>query len=193
MARFFFDDHFGVWVEVRTGPEWVTSIHNCIQPQVYFPDTSVDPTEARLSLALARTIVSSAAVGIARGPVECAPGIGATRVVVMVPWLCPERREPANVPVGRSDRTRCGPDGQLGAGRPGDAPRRPRRARASRSARGERTAVVRRQAQQGRGHVAHLRFESARCLVRVRSSVDAQEGRTIDVLARNMTFARRPS
>ena len=57
----------------------------------------------------------------------------------------------------------------------------------------EGTAVVRRQAQQGRGHVARLRFGSARCLVQVRSSVDAQEGRTIDVLARNMTLARRPS
>ena len=85
-------------------------------------------------IALARTIVSSAAVGIARGSVECALGSERPGVVVMVPLLCPECREPTNGPVGRSDRPRCGPDGQSGPGRPGDAPRRPRRARASRSA-----------------------------------------------------------
>jgi hypothetical protein len=112
-------------------------------------------------------------------------------VVVMVPWLCPERREPANGPVGRSDRRRCGPNGQSGSSRPGDAPRRPRRARASRGDEGK--AVVRRKAQQGCGHVAHMRFGSARCLFQVRSSVDAQEGRTVNVLTRNMTLARRPS
>jgi hypothetical protein len=54
-------------------------------------------------------------------------------------------------------------------------------------------AVVRRQPQQGRGHVAHSRVGSAGCLVQVRSSVGAPEGRRSDVPARNMTLARRPS
>ena len=56
--------------------------------------------------------------------------------VVLVPWLCPDRREPASGPVGRSDPQRCGPEGQSGPARPCRAPRRPRRARATRSARG---------------------------------------------------------
>ena len=54
----------------------------------------------------------------------------------------------------------------------------------------ESTAVVRRPTQQGRGHVAHLRFESAGCLVQVQSSVAVREGRTIDVGTQDVTLAR---
>jgi len=169
----------------------VTSVQKSIQPRSDFPDASVDHTEAR---------------NIARfGPDDCvvcrrgnrarSRGVPPGNRTDQGPWLWSQGCVPtagSRLAGQSADPTRsgAGPMGNpvpLGPG----ALLVGHDALEQRDQRGdESTAVVRRQAQQGRGHVAHRRFGSAGCLVQVQSSVAVREGRTIDVGTQDVTLAR---